>query len=446
MARNSTPQAPIVKLVRPFQEFAARETSGGILLLACTIAALVWANSPWSESYASLWHTSLSVGMGGFTLSHDLHFWVNDGLMAVFFFVVGLEIKRELLAGELASPRQAALPILAALGGVVVPALLYSALNARGPGAPGWGIPMATDIAFAIGVMALLGERVPLGLKVFLTALAIVDDIAAVLVIALFYTAELAWGALGFAGVCLLTLFAANRLGVRNPIPYALAGCVLWMAVLQSGVHSTIAGVLLAFMIPSRTALNQSEFLRDSRAVLDHFERATESERSVLSDSEQQVAIEALEDGCEKVQPPLHRLEHGLHPWVTFAIMPLFALANAGVPLMGVGKAVGNPIALGVVLGLVLGKPIGITLASWLAVRLGLASLPENVSWKHIHGAGWVAGIGFTMSLFMAGLSFRDEAQITAAKLGIITASLCAGIVGSVILLRTGQEAPKSIA
>ena len=445
--QSSTPQTPIIKLVRPFQEFAARETSGGILLLACTLAALVWANSPWTTRYTALWHTPLTVGLGSFTLSHDLHFWVNDGLMAIFFFVVGLEIKRELLAGELASPRQAALPILAALGGVVVPALLYSALNARGPGAPGWGIPMATDIAFAIGVMALLGERVPLGLKVFLTALAIVDDIAAVLVIALFYTAELAWGALGFAGVCLAALFAANRLGVRHPLPYALVGGVLWMAMLQSGVHATIAGVLLAFMIPSRTALNQSEFLRDSRAVLDHFERASENERSVLSDAEQQMAIEALEDGCEKVQPPLHRLEHGLHPWVTFVIMPLFALANAGVPLFGdVGKAVASPITLGVVLGLVLGKPIGITLASWLAVRVGWAALPDNVSWKHIHGAGWLAGIGFTMSLFMTGLSFVDDAQLTAAKLGILTASLCAGIIGSVILVRITPKNSSDVA
>jgi len=438
---------PIVKLARPFQEFAARETSGGILLLLCTIIALAWANSPWAKSYAALWQTPFTVGLGSFALSHDLHFWVNDGLMAVFFFVVGLEIKRELLAGELASPSKAALPILAAMGGVAVPAVLYTAVNMHGPGAVGWGIPMATDIAFAIGVMALLGERVPVGLKVFLTALAIADDITAVLVIALFYTAALAWGALGFAGICLLVLFAANRLGVRHPFPYAVIGAVLWMALLHSGVHATIAGILLAFMIPSRTALDQSKFLQDSRAVLDYFEHAAKSERSVLSDAEQQMAIEALEDACENVQPALHRLEHGLHPWVTFVIMPLFALANAGVPLFGnVGKSVDNPITVGIVLGLVLGKPIGITLASWLAVRLGWASLPESVSWKHIHGAGWLAGIGFTMSLFIAGLSFADDAQLTAAKLGILAASCCAGIVGSAILLRIGsiQRSPEA--
>lgn len=442
-SQNITPEkTPMVTLVRPFQEFAGRETSGGILLLACTVVALIWANSPWAHLYTALWHTPFTVGLGNFTLSHELHFWVNDALMAVFFFVVGLEIKRELLAGELASPRQAALPILAALGGVVVPALLYTLLNVNGPGARGWGIPMATDIAFAIGVMALLGNRVPLGLKVFLTALAIVDDIAAVLVIAVFYTANLAWGALGVAAFCLLLALVANRLGVRHPLPYALMGAVLWITVLQSGVHATIAGVLLAFMIPSRTAINQREFLGHSRAVLDHFERAAQTAPfDILSDIEQQTAVEALEDACEKVQPPLHRLEQALHPWVTFLVMPLFALANAGVSFSGdLGNIVTQPITLGVVLGLVLGKPIGVTLASWLAVRLGLASLPENVSWKHIHGAGWLAGIGFTMSLFMTGLAFTDDGHITAAKLGILIASLCAGIVGSVILVRIPQK------
>jgi NhaA family Na+:H+ antiporter len=431
-----------MKLVRPFQEFAGRETSGGVLLLACTIAALIWANSPWAHFYTALWRTPFTVGLGSFHLSHELHFWVNDALMAVFFFVVGLEIKRELLAGELASPRQAALPILAALGGVVVPALLYTLLNANGPGARGWGIPMATDIAFAIGVMALLGNRVPLGLKVFLTALAIVDDIAAVLVIAVFYTASLAWGALGLAALCLVLALAANRLGVRHPLPYLLIGAVLWMTVLQSGVHATIAGVLLAFTIPSRTAINQREFLGYGRVILDHFERAAETEPfDILSDIEQQTAVEALEDACEKVQPPLHRLESAFHPWVTFLIMPLFALANAGVSFAGdLGKVLAQPITLGVMLGLVFGKPIGVTLASWLAVRLGLASLPENVSWKHIHGAGWLAGIGFTMSLFMTGLAFTSEVHLTAAKLGILIASLCAGIVGSVILVRIPRE------
>jgi NhaA family Na+:H+ antiporter len=430
--------APILRLARPFQEFAARETSGGALLLICTGAALLWANSPWANSYTALWHAPFTVGFESVHLSRELHFWVNEALMAVFFFVVGLEIKRELLAGELASPRQAALPILAAVGGVLVPALLYTALNAGGPGARGWGIPMATDIAFAIGAMALLGNRVPLGLKVFLTALAIVDDIAAVLVIAVFHTHELAWGAVALAVVCLLAALAANRLGVRHPLPYALIGAVLWMTVLQSGVHATIAGLLLAFMIPSRTAIHQRAFLQHGRALLDYFEKAAETEPfDILSDAEQQTAIEALEDACEKVQPPLHRLERGLHPWVTFLIMPLFALANAGVPLSGEpGKIAVQPVTLGVMIGLVLGKPIGVTLAAWLAVRLGAAKLPDRVSWRHIHGAGWLAGIGFTMSLFMADLAFAGDARLVSAKLGILMASLCAGIIGSAILMR----------
>lgn len=436
--QSARTQKPLVKLVRPFQEFAGRETAGGMLLLVCTIAALIWANSPWANAYIGLWHIPFTVGIGGFTLSHDLHFWVNDGLMAIFFFVVGLEIKRELLAGELASPRQAALPLVAAFGGVAVPALLYFWINAGGPGAGGWGIPMATDIAFALGVMALLGSRIPPGLKIFLTALAIVDDIAAVLVIALFYTAHIDWGPLAGAACCLLLALGANRLGVRRPLPYALIGAVLWVTMMQSGVHATIAGVLLAFMIPSRNVINQRSFLEEGRAVLEHFENASRTEPfDILADIEQQTAIEALEDACEKMQPPLHRLEHALHPWVTFGIMPLFALANAGVSVSGdFTTLVVQPVTLGVLVGLLLGKPLGVTLAAWIAVRLGFASLPVNVSWKHIHGAGWLAGIGFTMSIFMAGLSFTDETQLTAAKLGILLASLCAGLIGSILLLR----------
>ncbi len=436
-------QEPLVELVRPFQRFVGRETVGGILLLACSIVALAWANSPWAGAYQRILHTPLTVGFGAFVLSHDLHFWVDDGLMTIFFFVVGLEIKRELLAGELASPRQAVLPLVAAMGGVAVPALLYFAINSGGPGAGGWGIPMATDIAFAIGVMALLGARVPLGLKVFLTALAIVDDIAAVLVIALFYTANLAWGPLAGAAGCLLLALAANRLGVRHPLPYVLIGAVLWYTVTQSGVHATIAGVLLAFTIPSRKVLDQKAFVKEGRAVLDHFEKASQTEpRHFLADIEQQTAIEALGEACDKIQPPLHRLEHALHPWVTFAIMPLFALANAGVHLSGDGgKLVVQPITLGIIIGLLLGKPLGVTIAAWLAVRLGPASLPANVSWRHIHGAGWLAGIGFTMSLFMAGLSFSDDTRLTEAKLGILIASLCAGIIGSIVLVRIKPKA-----
>jgi NhaA family Na+:H+ antiporter len=426
-----------VRLLRPFLAFAANKTSGGIILLLCTVAALFWANSRWAESYQALWNTNLTVSFAGHSLSHDLHFWINDFLMAGFFFVVGLEIKREILIGELASVRQAALPIVAAIGGVLVPAFLYAILNARGPGAPGWGIPMATDIAFSLGVITLLGERVPVGLKVFLTALAIVDDIAAVLVIAVFYTTEIAWRALLLAALLVGILFVINRLGIRHPLPYVLLGLGLWGTVLASGIHATIAGVALAFLIPARTRLDPVEFLQQGRAMLDHFQRAAKSEQSVMNDEEQQTAIEALESACERVQPPLHRMEDELNGWVTFLILPVFALANAGVAITGNFSAtLSHPIALGVVLGLLLGKPTGITLSSWLAVRSGIASLPAGVNWRYIHGAGWLAGIGFTMSFFVTGLAFANEGQLMVAKLGILTASLCAGIIGSTLLLR----------
>ena len=445
-ALGRTPSAPIVRILRPFQAFAENKTAGGILLLVCTIAALLWANSDWSESYYALWHTNFTISLGAWTLSHDLHFWVNDLLMVVFFFVVGLEIKREVLVGELASVQQAALPIAAAAGGVVVPASLYILFNAGGPGSSGWGVPMATDIAFALGVLTLLGNRVPLGLKVFLTALAIVDDIAAVLVIALFYTEQIAWNALGAGAVCLALLFFLSFLGARQPLTYTIGGLLLWLAVLASGVHATIAGVALAMAIPVRTPLDVQQFVLRGRRTLDYFEAAGVPDGSLMTNEEQQAAVHALEDACEKVQPPLHRMEHALHPWVTFFIMPVFALANAGVVLTGdIAATLSQPVALGIIAGLVLGKPVGIVLASWLAVRSGLASLPAGVSWSHIHGAGWLGGIGFTMSLFIAGLAFTDAGLLTMAKLGILTASLIAGIVGSLVLMRAPRPAVEAV-
>ena len=439
IAEDAAFTRPIERLIRPFQEFAAREASGGVLLLLATLTALAWVNSPWAPSYFALWHTTATIGAGASGLSHDLHFWVNDGLMALFFFVVGLEIKRELLLGELASMRQAALPIVAAIGGVAVPALLYSALNWSGEGAPGWGVPMATDIAFVMGVMALLGPRVPMSLKVFLMALAIVDDIAAVAVIALFYTAHIAWGALGMAAICVAALLLVNRLAVRHPLPYALLGLGLWAAILQSGIHATIAGVLLAMSIPAAQNSTPISFYR-GRAILDRLERIIHSKTLVMRE-EQQAAIQTLERSVEQVQSPLLRWEHGLHPWVTFLVMPLFALANAGIVFHGnVSASLLQPIPLGVVLGLFLGKPIGITFASWMAVRLRLGTLPDGISWRQLHAASWLGGIGFTMSIFVAGLAFRDEAPLNLAKLGIFTASLLAGIAGSVLLMKARSQ------
>jgi NhaA family Na+:H+ antiporter len=357
--------------------------------------------------------------------------------MAVFFFVVGLEIKREFLVGELSSARQAAFPMAAAVGGMAGPALIYAAFNAGGPGAAGWGIPMATDIAFALGVLALLGSRVPLALKVFLAALAIVDDIGAVLVIALFYTAELSLSALGWAGAVLGLLVLANLAGVRHPAPYALLGILLWAAVLQSGVHATVAGVLLAMTIPARTRIDAAEFGRGARRALDDFEAGSAPGATLLTNAAQQAALRDIERLSEAAQAPLLKLETKLHAIVAFGIMPVFALANAGVRLEGgVGAVIADPVSLGVMVGLVLGKPLGITLLAWLSVRLGLAARPEGVSWGAVHAVSWLAGIGFTMSLFIAGLAFGDEALLLAAKVGILGGSLVAGLVGAVLLRR----------
>jgi NhaA family Na+:H+ antiporter len=429
---------PRFRILRPFQEFFQLEASGGILLLVCTIVALVWANSPFADTYTSLWQTRFTIQVGStFELSKPLILWVNDGLMAVFFFVVGLEIKREVLVGELASLRRAALPISAAVGGVIVPAFIYTLLNGSGAGAAGWGIPIATDIAFALGVMALLGDRVPTSLKVFLTALAIADDITAVLVIALFYTAQIDWTSLLIGFGLLAVLVAANRLGVRHPLVYTVLGVIVWIAFLKSGVHATVAGVLLAMTIPARNLINPGDFLGRSREYLHIFEEASDGGDSVLVNQTRQAAVHALEGACEQVQAPLQRLEHALHSWVAFVIMPVFALANAGVALSGdLAASISQPVTLGVILGLVIGKPLGITLASWLAVRSRLADKPEDIGWIHIHGASWLGGIGFTMSLFIAGLAFGDSPFLDMAKIGILTASLIAGAVGWFLLSR----------
>ena len=441
----STVPAPILRLLRPFQQFLSNEASGGLLLLLASVVALVWANSPWEHSYHALWHTQLQVGLGASNFAEDLQFWVDDLLMVLFFFVVGLEIKREMLVGELASPRKAALPILAAAGGVIVPALIYTCLNHGTPDSHGWGIPMATDIAFALGVLVLLGDRIPPNLKVFLAALAIVDDIAAVIVIAIFYTPHISWISFGAALFCVALLIVINRLGVRHPLPYALLGIALWSSVWHSGIHPTIAGVVLAFTIPAHTALHPDAFVERCRRLLNRFERAASQSASILNDSRQQSAIEALEDSCERVQAPLHRFESALHPWVTYSIMPIFALANAGVTLTGnFAASYAHRVTLGVLLGLLLGKPIGIALASWLSVRVKWASLPPGVTWKHIHGAAWLGGIGFTMSLFVAGLSFNDAHSLVFAKLGVLSASLCAGLIGASLLRRASHHRHQS--
>lgn len=391
------------RLLQPFREFFEQEASGGVLLIATTVVALVWANSPWHHAYETLREFPIAVGLGACRLAHPLEWWVNDGLMVLFFVTVGLEIKREILGGELSTARKAALPIVAAAGGMVVPALIYTAFNVGTEAIKGWGVPMATDIAFALGVLALLGSRAPASLKVFLAALAIADDLGAVLVIALFYTDTLRAAGLAAMGIVVALLLRANRLGIRALPVYGLAGLTLWAATLYSGVHPTIAGVLLAFTIPAHT----------------HRDGPSES--------------------------PLLRMEHLLLPWVTRLILPLFALVNAGLALdSGAARALASPVALGVGLGLLIGKPIGVLGASWLAIRAGFGQMPSGATWRHLLGVSCLAGIGFTMALFVDQLAFGHGPNLEHAKLGILLASLLAGIAGCAVLAtchRTARDA-----
>ena len=401
------------------------------MLVVCACAALLVANSPWADAYHRLWATPMAIVGGGYTLSLTLHQWINDGLMAVFFLLVGLEIKREALAGELASPRQAALPIAAAMGGMIVPASIYFLTNGGGMAARGWAIPMATDIAFALGALALIAPRAPSGLKIFLAALAIVDDMGAVLVIALFYTGNTAWGVLGMAGITLLLLIALNVLRVQRLMPYLVLGLVLWFFVHESGVHATIAGVLLAFVIPTRTRINAAEYSAKARRLLDHFDHTETGDLLVLTSKGQQEAIIGLERASEGVTAPLLRLEHTLHGFSAFVVMPLFAFSNAGVGLSG---SSGGRVTLAVILGLAVGKPLGITVAALAAVRLRLAALPEGVNWTALHGCAWLGGIGFTMSLFIGTLAFQGTSLLDSAKVGILGGSMLAGIVGAIVV------------
>ncbi len=437
----TNPEPPIEKLIRPFKEFTRAEASSGILLIICTVIALIWANTGLSESYFHLWHTKISIGVENFKLDYSLHHWINDGLMAVFFFVVGLEIKREFLVGELSTARQAILPVAAAIGGMVIPALIYIIFNAGGNGESGWGIPMATDIAFVIGLMALLGSNVPSNLKVFITALAIADDIGAVLVIAFFYTAQLSLTALAIAAGVYVILFIANRLGVRNLLFYIVFGLALWLAFLLSGIHATVAGVLLAFVVPATSRYNTRDFLVNGKELMEEFDREGEEGPNVLANEERQNIVQTLESTCVKVLTPLQRFEHSLNPWVSFFIMPVFALANAGVLLQqDFFESLVNEVSLGIIAGLFIGKQIGIFIFSWLAVKMNIASLPSKVNWRHIYGAGILAGIGFTMSLFITNLAFTSEELTNIAKVGILVASLLSGVVGYIVLRFTREK------
>src|SRR5579872_279635 len=426
---------PIDLLTSPFIRFAKLGAASGILLLVSTLAAIVWANSPWEHSYHELWNTQVSIGFGRFVLSESRHAWVDDGLMSIFFFLVGLEIKREVLIGELSSLKQATLPLVAALGGVIVPALAYLLIAHVGPNRRGWGIPMATDIAFVLGALTLLGDRVPTSLKIFVTALAIIDDIAAVLVISIFYTDQIRFSSLAVGMAGLLLALVANVMGVRRPIIYAAIGVAVWLAVVKSGVHATIAGVLLAFTVPARTYVDREVFLERSRQLLDRFDAAC------TNSFEAHAAIHTLEGQLELIESPLHRIEHYLQPWVSFVVMPLFAFTNGGVRILGnISAALKQPVCVGVVLGLFVGKPLGISLFAWVSARIGLTTKPSELSWGQIFGAGWLCGIGFTMSLFIASLAIQGEALLDMAKLGILSASIGSGICGSIFLRRAANR------
>ena len=415
--------------MRPLEEFLGTETLGGLLLLVAAVAALIWANLP-GDSYVEFWSRHIVIDLDVVVLNLTLVEWVNDALMAAFFFVVGLEIKREVLRGELAAPRKAALPVAAAFGGMVVPALIYFAFNAGTDGSDGWGIPMATDIAFAVGVLALLGKRAPLALKVFLLALAIADDLGAIAVIAVFYTddVDLAW--LGFAVALMALTYAMGRLGVRDLIVYVAVGVMAWVAVHESGVHATVAGVAFGLLTPIRPYFGRAELVGPAQDSLNHaIEADAEGAEGV---EERTAALRELEEVARESQPVLDRMEHALHPWTGFVVVPIFALANAGVDLGGraVSDAVDSRVTLGVVLGLMVGKPLGIFVFSWLAVRLGVATLPAGVHFEHVLGAGMIAGIGFTVSIFIANLAFEDAGLVSEAKIGILFASAVMGALG----------------
>ncbi|MFA5516503.1 MAG: Na+/H+ antiporter NhaA [Desulfuromonadales bacterium] len=425
---------------RPFEDFFKFQAAGGIVLLTATLLALVLANSPAREFYHHFWEIELTIGFSDFGLTQSLHYWINDGLMAIFFFVVGLEIKREFLAGELASIRKASLPIAAALGGMVLPAVIYHLIAPSGPEANGWGIPMATDIAFALGVIALIGQLIPRSLAIFLTALAIVDDLGAVIVIAIFYTGDVSGASLGVVLIFLAILVAGNRLHLQNPNFYALVGFCLWVAMLKSGVHASIAGVLIGATIPVVPRFTREDFLRKTEDLLDRF-RGTGGEKGPFLEEERIGTLLAMEHVCHDSISPLQRMEHEMHNWVIFGVMPIFAFANAGISLSfgDLASSLSHPVTLGVALGLLLGKPLGILLFSWTAVRLGFCDLPTGVKWRQILGVGVLAGIGFTMSLFITNLAFVEPQMIAAAKIGIFIASILAGGCGYLLLAHHGR-------
>lgn len=432
------------RVLTPLEEFIHRQTTSGILLMLCAIVALYIANSQWSEAYHHLLEMPFTIGVEGLQLSKTLHHWINDGLMALFFFVVGLELKREILVGELADPKQAMLPIIAAIGGMLMPALIYIGINPAGHTFNGWGVPMATDIAFALGTLALLGSRIPKGLLTFLVALAIVDDLGAVVVIALFYTEELNLPALATAALMLTLLVTLNRGGVRWSLPYILLGVVLWVAMLKSGVHATLAGIFLAFTIPMQPKYDPKRFLAHIDEMVGQIRHAYQREENIIINDELRSRVQALGEGVRLVQAPAQLLERKMHLPSAYLVIPIFSLANAGIPIdwASLGSIVTHPVSSGIIAGLVGGKLLGIVGFCWVAVKLGLTTLPQGLNFKHMVGVGLMGGIGFTMSIFIAELGFAHHPQdLLMAKTGILLASLLAGVSGFLwLLFATGKR------
>lgn len=433
-----TKKYPIDKITSPFQKFIQQEKSGGLVLGISVIVALILANSPLAHSYHHFFEHKLGFLFDGQSyFNFSLHHWINDGLMAIFFFVVGLELKREIIAGELSNPRKAMLPILAALGGMIVPALIYIGLNPTGEVSAGWGIPMATDIAFALGVLYLLGDRIPLSLKVFLTALAIVDDLGAVLVIAFFYTSEISFSSLGLGFSFLAIMYAGNKMGIRNILFYGIFGILgVWICFLLSGVHATIAAVLAAFTIPADVRLKENSYVQNIQNQLKKFQGIDPNDSIPTLTNDQLHILDHIKVDTQKAIPSLQQLEHAMHPFVTFVVLPIFALANAGVSFLDIemDQIFNTNVALGVALGLFFGKIIGVFGFTWLGVKFKIAPFPEGMTLRNLLGLGMLASIGFTMSLFVTSLAFSHQEYMTQAKIGIFAASIIGGILGYLLL------------
>lgn len=425
----------------PLAEFIRLEAFSGIVLMFFTILALAIANSNIGENFIAYWTNYFGFQLGDWNLKKSFLHWINDGLMAIFFFVVGLEIKRELLTGGLSTVKKASLPIFGAIGGMLVPALLYVSMNTQGEGTHGWGVPMATDIAFALGILILLGKRIPTSLKLLLTSIAIVDDIGAVMVIALYYTNEIDWTYLLYGGGIYALLWMFNSMKVRNITVYLILGVFLWYVLLKSGVHATLAGVLLALTIPARASRNIFEFISSNQELLHNLETKTPELQKKPNEKFIQASVSSIESNCLKVISPLQRLEHLFHPWVAYLIVPLFAFANAGVIIdTELTNRVLEPVSVGIILGLFVGKPLGIYLFSWISVQLKIAQKPIEISWIQILGIGFLGGIGFTMSFFVSQLAFVDTEVLSLAKFAVLIASFSSGVIGFLILKLFGVK------